>query len=169
MDTFSNIKEVESIAALKTLVYTFAPSNPDGLAESPGIAFVTDPEFTGFDLRALQVFADDITTDMVEGNSSNLVNILNSRARDALTSNRYIVTVDGEVVSDNQFQYKRDYDLGDLVETQGHSKVIHISRVIEFIRSQDATGIKAYPTLLTLDLDSGIVPPPLPPVLWVGG
>jgi hypothetical protein len=169
LDTFTGIKELQSIAALKTLVYAFAPSNPDELAVAPGISFITDSELTGFDLRALQIFANDITTDMVGGDPAKLVDILNSRARDALSNNGYIVTVDGEVVPDNQFQYKRDYNLGDLVETRGYTPARKFARVTEFIRSQDNTGIKAYPTLTTLGSESDVMPPPFPAILWIGG
>src|SRR5580765_2597517 len=71
MDSFTNIKELQSIAALKTFVYAFAPSNPGGLATAPGVSILTGPQYTGFDLRALLVFAEDITTDMVGGSSTN--------------------------------------------------------------------------------------------------
>lgn len=147
MDSFTNIKELQSIAALKTLVYAFAPSNPDGLATTPGVSALTGPEYTGFDLRALLVFADDVTTDMVGGNPANLVNVLNSRADDALTNNRFVRAVDGEIVPESQFQYGADYNLGDIIEVQGNSGLVQTARITEYIRSQDRGGEKAYPTV----------------------
>jgi hypothetical protein len=147
MDSLANIKELQSIAALKTRVYAFAPGNPDGLATIPGVSSLSGPEYTGFDLRALMVFAEDITTDMVGGSTANLVNVLNSRAHDALTTNRYIATVDGEIVPENQFKYGVHYNLGDIIEVQGNSGVIQTARVTEYIRSQDSGGEKAYPSV----------------------
>lgn len=147
LDSFTDIKELRSIAALKTHVYTFAPGNPDSLATVPGEAHLSDTEYTGFDLRALMVFAEDITTDMVGGSSANLVNILNSRSQDELANNAYVVAVDGEIVPDSQFQYGTHYNLGDIIEVQGNSGVVQTARVTEYIRSQDAAGEKRYPTV----------------------
>ncbi|HEY7162327.1 MAG TPA: hypothetical protein VH815_13765 [Acidobacteriota bacterium] len=150
MDSFTNIKELQSIAALKTLVYAFAPQNPDGLATTPGVSALSGPQYTGFDLRALLVFADDISTDMVGGSSANLLNILNARAYDALTSNRFAKAVDGEIVPENQFKYGVHYNLGDVIEVEGNSGIVQTSRVTEYIRSQDDSGEKAYPTVAML-------------------
>jgi hypothetical protein len=147
MDSFTDIKELQSIAALKTLVYAFAPQNPDGLATTPGVSSLTGPEYTGFDLRALLVFSEDITTDMVGGSPTNLANILNSRAYDALTSNHYVKAVDGEIVPENQFKYGVHYNLGDIIEVQGNSGTVQTARVTEYIRSQDEAGERAYPTV----------------------
>lgn len=147
MDSFANIKELQSIAAFKTLVYAFAPSNPDGLATTPGKSSMTGMEYTGFDLRALLVFAEDITTDMVGASPANLVSILNSRAFDKRADNRFVKAVDGEIVPDNQFQYGVHYNLGDLIEVEGNTGVVQDARVTEYIRAQDSSGEKAYPTV----------------------
>jgi len=95
----------------------------------------------------MMIFADDITTDMVAGNSQSLVNILNSRALDELTNNPFIKSVDGEIVPDNQFQYGIHYNLGDVIEVEGNTGVVQSARITEYIRSQDAAGEKAYPTV----------------------
>lgn len=153
MDSLADIKELESIAALKTLVYAFASQLDDAvkpLATTPGVASLTGSQYTGFDLRAQQIFASDITTDMIGGNQVNLVNILNSRAKDELTTNRMIQTVDGEIVPMNQFQYGVDYNLGDVIEVQGNSETVQTSRVTEYIRAQDEAGERAYPTVAML-------------------
>jgi Siphovirus ReqiPepy6 Gp37-like protein len=147
MESFTDIKELRSIAKLKTLVYAFAPQNPDGLATAPGVSSLTGPQYTGFDLRALLVFAEDISTDMVGGSQANLVNILNSRAYDALTSNQFVKAVDGEIVPESQFKYGVHYNLGDLIEVQGNSEIVSVARITEYIRAQDEAGKKEYPTV----------------------
>ena len=152
MDSFANIKELQSIAAFKTLVYAFAPGlkpnegDPE-LRTTPGVSSMTGSEYTGFDLRALLVFSDDVTTDMVGGSPTNLVNVLNSRAFDARTNNRFIKAVDGEIVPDNQFQYGVHYNLGDIIEVEGNTGVVQTARVTEYIRAQDEGGERAYPTV----------------------
>jgi sulfur carrier protein ThiS len=147
MESFTNIKELRSIAALKTQVYSFAPGNPDGLATVPGVSSLPGTEYTGFDLRALMTFEEDITTDQVGGSAANLVNLLNTRAQDALITNRYIVAVDGEIVPESQFKYGIHYSLGDIIEVQGNSGVVQAARVTEYIRAQDEAGERAYPTV----------------------
>lgn len=156
MDSLTDIKELQSIAALKTLVYVYAPSlKPNESADppevdlrgDPGLSRLTGSEYTGFDLRALMVFADDLTTDKVGGSASTLLDILNSRADEALTSNSFVIAVDGEIVPESQFKYGIHYNLGDIIEVQGNSGAIQTARITEFIRSQDSTGEKSYPTV----------------------
>lgn len=151
-DSLTNIKELRSIAALKTLAFAFAPGKPVELNSAAGESSLdrsqNDTQYTGFDLRALMIFADDITTDMVGGNATTLLEILNNRAVKGLAENPYIQAVDGEIVPTSQFKYGIDYNLGDLVEVQGNSGIIQISRVTEYIRSQDESGEKSYPTMM---------------------
>jgi Siphovirus ReqiPepy6 Gp37-like protein len=148
-DSLTDIKELQSIAAYKTLVYAFAPSNPNNLAAAPGQdgRVSIDQSFSGFDLRAEMIFADDITTDQVGANPQTLLDILNSRAKDELSNSSFVNVVDGEVVPDMQFKYGIHYNLGDLVEIQGVSGAISKARVTEYIHTQDETGARAYPTL----------------------
>jgi hypothetical protein len=148
MDTLTNIKEVQSIANQKTVVFSYAPSNPGGLATVAGAAQI--PTSAGFDLRALMTFEEDITTDMIGGSAATLTALLNQRANLALVSHPFAKAVDGEIVPLNQFQYGRDYTLGDIIEVQGNSGVVQTSRVTEYIRAQDDAGERAYPTVAML-------------------
>jgi hypothetical protein len=155
MDSFTDIKELQSIAALKTLVYSFAPGlNPNegetDLRTVPGVSALSGQQYTGFDLRALQIFAEDITTDQIAGDPATLVNILNSRAYDALTDNHFVKAVDGEIVPDNQFKYGIHYNLGDIIEVEGNSGSVQPARVSEYIRAQDEGGERAYPSVSML-------------------
>lgn len=160
-DSLTNIEELQSMVNFKTLAYSFAPSNPDGLATTPGSAGIsgesttelapTGDTFVGFDLRAIMTFEDDISTDQVGGNPATLVSILNSRASTALQNNKFVKSVDGEVTPLTQFQYGRDYNMGDIVEMQGNSGTIQRARITEYIRSQDNTGERAYPTVAVID------------------
>ena len=155
MDSLTNIKELQSIAAFKTIVYSFAPGlnpaegQPD-LRTSPGVSAMSDASYNGFDLRALMIFSEDITTDMVQNSSANLLNVLNSRAYDSRTDHRFVKAVDGEIVPQNQFKFGVHYNLGDIIEVQGNSGVVQSSRVTEFIRAQDSAGERSYPTVAVL-------------------
>ena len=151
MDTLTNIKELRSIKDYSTLVYSFAPGNPDGIATIPGASSVSGAPGNGFDMRALMTFEEDITTDMTGGDPNALIAILNSRAQLALTDHRYAKAIDGEIVPLHQFQYGVDYAMGDIIEVQGNSDIVQSSRVTEYIRAQDDAGERAYPTVAMLD------------------
>ena len=68
-----------------------------------------------------------------------------------LLTNRYIKSVDGEIVPDNQFKYGVHYNLGDVIEVEGNTGVIQAARITEYIRSQNNAGEKAYPTVSMIE------------------
>lgn len=156
MDSFTDIKELQSIKELKTLVYTFAtglkPQEGEPvLTTVPGVSSLAG-SYTGFDLRALMVFPSDITSDVVGGSQQKVVDMLNSRAYDALSDNHFIKSVDGEIVPENQFKYGVHYNLGDVIEVEGNSGIVQTARITEYIRSQNNAGEKAYPTVTMIDI-----------------
>jgi hypothetical protein len=67
------------------------------------------------------------------------------KSRLYLAQNRPIKTVDGELEDSNQFVYGTDYNLGDILEIEGYTGAVGKIRVTEYVRSQDATGKRAYP------------------------
>ena len=149
MQTFTDIKEFQSISDYKTEVYTFVPSNPNSLATFPGYGWWN--LYSGFDLRAEMSFEEDITTDMVGSDAYVLLNLLIQRALTGLLTHKFVKMIDGQIVATNQVKYGIDYNLGDIIEVQGYSGIIQSARVIEYIRSKDAVGEKAYPTLEMID------------------
>jgi hypothetical protein len=154
MDSFTNINEVRSIGALKTEVYTFAPNlGEDSTLKTtpPGYAELTTPESTGFDLRAIEVFDEDISDEMVGSSTTKLLELLNTRAMTELTLHPYIQSVDGEIVPESQFKFGVHFYMGDTIEVQGNSEIVSKARVTEYIRSQDDSGERAYPTVVMIE------------------
>jgi hypothetical protein len=155
MDSFTDIKELQSIKEFKTIAYTFAtglkvdPPAPS-LTTIPGVSSVPGT-YAGFDLRALQVFSTDITTDLVGGDTQKVVDMLNSRAYDEIIKNKFIKSVDGEIVPESQFKYGVHYNLGDVIEVQGNTGIVQPARITEYIKSQDESGEKAYPTVSIIE------------------
>jgi len=160
-DSLTDIKEMQSASGQKTVVYVFAPSNPGGLATGMAAAAArsynqwentdgTRRDLWWADVRALMVFADDITTDQVGTSAANLKAVLNARATTELKARPFLIAVDGEIVPGNQFKYGVDYGLGDIIEVQGNSGAISAAMVTEFIRSQDSNGERSYPTVVSL-------------------
>lgn len=150
MDSLTDIKEFRSIAAFKTAAYSFAPANPGEMATTPGMAALNEG-YSGFDLRAIMTFAEDITTDTIGGDPNVLLAMLNARAQAALQDHKRTNIVDGELVPTSQFKYGADYNLGDVVELQGNTGAVQNARVTEYIRTQDDTGERAYPTVSVIE------------------
>lgn len=68
-------------------------------------------------------------------------------AKDALANNNYIRAVDGQISQSNPYKFGRDYGLGDILELEGLTGILQKARITEYIRAQDATGEREYPTL----------------------
>lgn len=153
VDSLTDLKELRSISGYKNVAYAFAPANPVPGVTQSGVAYADAEAATtmGFRRRVLLVFADDLTTDKVGGSAAVLLSILNQRAKDALANNNYTKVVDGEVVPQSQFKFGKDYGLGDIVELQSFSGLLQKARITEYIRTQDATGERAYPTISVID------------------
>lgn len=153
MDSLIDIKELQSIAALKTAVWAFAPGLiPKTLQTTPGVSRLAGEEYTGFDLRAHMLFSEDIDTDPDDDlTQAEVRTLLKSRALKELKANPVVQAVDGEIVSTSQFKYGADYSLGDLIEVQGNTGIVSVCRVIEYIRAQDDSGERAYPTVQNIE------------------
>jgi hypothetical protein len=178
-DSLSRINEVRSSANFKTLVYSYASalekidtadnnSNPDTWLQQdnkPGIARRTrEGGYTGFDLRAKIIFSEDFQIkndldeedkngpeDTVPQKRAETIDVLNNRADKELKQNKRVQTVDGEISPDNLYKYGVHYGMGDIIEIQGHTGLVEISRVTEYIRSKDSEGERSYPTVVSLD------------------
>lgn len=147
MELFTDVKELQSIADHKTMVFTFAPVNPDNLATVPGYAGIPGASASDFDLRALMVLDEELTTDTVGLGEAGLLAALNYRAAVFLEQHKIVRIIDGQIVSGGQFKYQVDYGLGSIIEVQDYSGIVQAARVIEYIRSKDNSGEKSYPTL----------------------
>lgn len=147
-DNFSGTTEVVDGTNFKTDAFAFDANSLDFLSGPPGEDTV-EGDYTGFDLRAELVLVTDI------GSRSGyvpatLLNVLQLRAAEALAQAPIVAGIDGTILPNAKYVYGKDYNLGDIVETQGSSGIVQKSQVTEFIRSQDATGEKAYPTLIAV-------------------
>lgn len=83
-----------------------------------------------------------------EGTDDEYFAQLDSEGKKSLKDNKLIRTFEGEVDTTNMFVYDRDFFLGDVVQVANEYGAESRSRVVEFIRSQDPNGFKAYPTFV---------------------
>jgi hypothetical protein len=100
-------------------------------------------EPTGLDRRVILV---DATT---SGMSDEIA--LQAEGELALSQAKETAIFDGSINQDlSPYVYGVDYGLGDTVKLVGDYGLDERARVTEFIRSEDKTGVKAYPTLVTV-------------------
>lgn len=149
LDSLTNVKELRSLADFKTVAYVFppdwSPATPPAVEYAPGV----DTAAVGFDRRILVTRATDISEDQVDPAVAGvtLASLMTQKAKDVLANNNFTKIVDGEVVPQSQYKYGVDYNLGDIIELKGQDNEVQNAQITEYIRSKDATGERAYPTV----------------------
>jgi len=145
MDSFTDANKLRSIAGYKTVAYAVAngmtAQSSMGVAYAPGFT----PTDVGFKRRTMMVEATDVNA--TDYTATDLTNILNQKAVDALANNNYVHMTDGQLVPQLKYVYGTHYNLGDIIELRADDDVAQAARVIEYVRSVDVSGKKAYPTL----------------------
>lgn len=169
LGTLTNISELRSNAAYKNVAYCYIPNLPEtiGIGDpavdtelnvGPGIAYLDEASRLAIDFnrRVLLVLDSQLNMDAIPKTDmptavAAIKNVLDMSARDALANNTFTRVVDGEVVPQGEYKYGTHYQLGDVIELQSYSGNLQKARVTEYIRSQDATGERAYPTVSVID------------------
>lgn len=141
MDSLSDLKEVRSIAEWKNVCYVYYKGRITIHYETHALA-VDPPD--GFDRRSMVTTPSD---GKYAGVNEDADIYREQHARDALANHNYIRAVDGRTSPQNDFKYGIDYGLGDTIELQGLTGTISEARVTEYIRSEDSTGEKEYPSI----------------------
>lgn len=101
-------------------------------------------EKSGLDRRVILV--DATSSSITEGD------VLKTQGTGALSKAKEVARFDGSINQDlSPYKYNVDYDLGDIVMTVGDYGLVTPARVTEYIRSEDATGSKAFPTLVSIN------------------
>lgn len=103
------------------------------------VAKNTAPEPSG---RARRVLYLDVSSE--EGTDS--VDARQTRGLIELYKYNATALFDGQIAQQVAAGYNRDYSLGDIIRLDGEYGLSEYVRVAEFIRSDDNTGSKAYPT-----------------------
>lgn len=161
LDNFTNVEDLISEAEYKTVAITRPPT---GLSVTPPPVTVYnesgDDEVSIFRTRVLDVDCTDITDDDIgRGTESEkldkLHDLMEKRARDELDDVNRVALVDGEVTPAAQYKYYEAYNpdglptyrIGDQVSAVGNYGQVRRSYITEYIRSQNKTGTRSYPTL----------------------
>lgn len=163
METLNDLKEVRSIDGYKNVVYVVYkneisvhyedPNNiPEGLDRRVMILDAEgEPIGTQQDARAAVLATRDWYGGMYQNTTvvgaADILKFREQNAKDALANHNYIRALDGQVSQNNEYVFGEHYGMGDILELEGLTGVINKARVTEFIRAQDSTGYREYPTL----------------------
>lgn len=105
---------------------------------------------TGLDRSEIYVDARDLSTNSEEPISDEkYTEILNERGTEALTE--YVVTegFEGNVEPSGTYEYKTDWNLGDVVQVVNEYGIVGNPRIVEIIESEDENGHSIIPTFTT--------------------
>jgi hypothetical protein len=160
MDSIQDLKELRSIQQFKNVVYVYYKGELTKHLLDP-----TAPEPEGFDRRVLVTDAEGepvghkVTNPYYGGfrgyggytetvvDAADIAAFREQNAKDALANHNYIRAIDGQSSPASDYKFGEHYGLGDIIELQGLTGAISKARVTEYIRSQDKTGVKEYPTI----------------------
>lgn len=164
LDSLSDIKEIRSLAEYKNVAYVYY----QGIITTH-YAEPTLPIPEGFDRRVIVTDAEGepvgrkVTYSHYSPNVGSWTQIVvgpteiaafrEQHAKDVLANNNYIKAIDGQTSPQNDYKYGVDYGLGDIIELEGITGIISKARITEYIRSEDNTGEKEYPTISVIGDD----------------
>lgn len=97
------------------------------------------PEPSGLARRVLLL-------DLVSDDTSGSVDVRRTRGLNELYKYNATALFDGQISEQVASSFNQDYFLGDIIRLDGEYGLSEFVRVAEFIRSDDNTGSKAYPT-----------------------
>lgn len=100
------------------------------------------------DLDRYETFIDarDVSSNDGEISEANYRKLLINRGNAKLAESKLQVVVDGEVNTMEQYEYKKDYFVGDIVSIKTEYGITSTPRILEAIEVEDAAG---YRTILT--------------------
>lgn len=112
---------------------------------------VDTPGANGYDRRSGVVAGDDIdgiyNAPPTGGALTDVINKMSTRGRAALNSQIRTTITRTDLSDTTRYQYRTDFDVGDLVSVDGNFGQIATMRITEFAEIQDENGETGHPTL----------------------
>ncbi len=167
-ENISSSRYFESSKDLKHVAYVFAEysrevetteTDPETGEETTTTETVTTEEMVvvgeGVDLnrRELYVDARDLSSTTESGSQisrNNFLEMMRVRGVEALKEYETVKTFDGEVDASKEPRYGVDFFMGDIVEVANAYGMSSTARVIELVRTIDASGYKEVPAFIML-------------------
>lgn len=110
------------------------------------------PTPKGLALREMFVDARDMSSNNGEISGSDYLDMLTERGMEKLAEHDVTQSFESEIEPQMTYDYKTDYNLGDIVTVANAYGVTAKPRIIEIIESWDDTGYKVFPTFDALEV-----------------
>lgn len=141
---FDNLKGTKYLNSNKTLKTT-ALIGGEGEGNARRYTSIVDPSYSGLYRRELFVDARDISSDVDGGKLTNEQYIaqLKQRGNEKLSDkvNKVIQEVSADIITTENYQYGRDFFMGDIVQVVNQYGVEVSARIVEMIHTEDDDGI----------------------------
>lgn len=150
-DNLLNSKYVESGYNLKTVA--LVGGEGEGSSRKMTQAVSDASKIDGLARREVFVDARDLsqTVNGVVIPEATYLLQLEQRGLDKLSELNIVKTFNGQVYTKNNFKFGVDYFIGDIVQIENEYGMETTSMVVEFIKSNNKSGIDEYPTFKSLE------------------
>lgn len=139
LDNLENTKSVRTSVNVKNVVQVMTENYIEVVYGNGATG-----ETSGRDLRFATLMLNDTSESWTETQERAF---MVQKGLEYLSQHALVEAFDGEISQSSEYIYKRDYNLGDLVEMRNIQGATSVMRVTEQIFASDAEGDRAYPTL----------------------
>jgi hypothetical protein len=154
VDVSTKVRFSWTLGDLDSLQYFFSNKKLKNQARVMGryVQVIVNPTgVDNFGRRTIVVDASDIDGRLSAypsgGTLTSIISKMQVRGRQALKAQNKISITQADISENARYQYRRDYQLGDLVTVDGNFNQSAVMRVIEFAEAEDETGASGHPTL----------------------
>jgi len=102
---------------------------------------------TGLDRRVMFIDAQDVNKGETTSQKALIKEVLGTRAKRELRKHRLKTVFEATISPQNRYEYRKDYDIGDLVFVDGNYDISAVMRVTEFVEVDEGSGTVGIPTL----------------------
>ncbi len=165
LDNFQGVKEFKSEVDALNLIHVYPSDDLRVRYERdyppPNRGFIPASRETygstplGWDVKRKDLIVEGITDEQIGARGDGqptLVRLMRQMGANELNEHGPTYTVDGEVIPQEHVKYRRDYNLGDIVELDAFVDIFDGSTatatVSEYIYADDSLGERAYPTVV---------------------
>ena len=147
--TFDNLLNSNYVSSSKTLK-TVTLITGEGEGSDKKYTHVECANGAGSGLSRREMHSDGSSIFQTDGENTisdtEYLTLLKQKGIEDLSQNLKTQSFEGEVTSGKTYTYGVDYFMGDIVQNVNEFNVQATSRVIEYVMSQDTSGLEMYPT-----------------------
>lgn len=133
-------------------LFTNKDSKNTALVVSRYFTWVVDIFPVEYERRMMIVDAadldDNVDTVPTGSAAADILNKMEVRGKEALAAQKQLTITRADISSTTKYQYRKDYNVGDLVSVDGNFGQIAKMRVVEFVEIEDENGESGHPTLV---------------------